>query len=467
MKPVGTMGSENHLDQPDTRLFEADHQENTMQYSTNWALLVISKIAVITSLLFSANVHAADPVPDEVQAIFANSCLTNCHQGNSPSGGLSLDDAATSGNALVDIVANCSNNGSNLVEPGDPAVSALYIKISSTNPNCGGIMPPGVANRLSDNDINTIFDWIVSIGPAAQFGLISMEDTSVTVQETDADVTLTVNRELGTQGAVTVDFVVSTVGADTAVSPTDYIAQTGTLAFADGETSKTITVTLADDDVFEGTEVFSVTLSNALGGAVLGGATQSKISITDNEFDNQPGTFFFSRVSYSSAEDAGDMEVMVIRSFGAAGQVTVDVNSTDGMALSNSDYQTVNTTLVFEEGIRNLTFNVVIVDDAIEESTESFTLTLSSPGNGAILGAPQSVTVTINDNDAPDNGGGGDNGGGDTSGGDNGGGDTSGGDNGGDDPIPAEEVDFEPAGSLTYLVCLLAIFAIKRRRKQR
>ena len=431
-----------------------------MQYNANWASTVISKIVVITILFGSANLYAADPVSDEVQAIFANSCLTNCHQGNNPSGGLSLDDAATSGNALVDVVANCSNNGSKLVEPGDPAVSVLYIKISSTNPNCGGIMPPGVVNRLSDNDINTIFDWIVSIGPAAQFGLISLNDTSVTVLETDTDVDLTVNRELGTQGEVTVDFIVSTVGTDTAVSPTDYVAQTGTLTFADGETSKTITVTLADDDVFEGTEVFSVTLSNAMGGAVLGGATQSKISITDNEFDNQPGTFFFSRVSYSVAEDAGNMEVMVIRSFGAAGQVTVDVNSTDGMALSGSDYQAVNTTLVFEEGIKNLTFNMTIVDDAIEEAEESFTLSLSNPGNGALLGTPQSVIVTVNDNDAPDNGGG------DDGGGDDGGGDSGGGDDGGE-PIPEEEVDFEPAGSLSYLIYLLAIFAIKRQRKQR
>lgn len=433
-----------------------------MQYSTNRLLTVISKITFMAVLLNSAGVYAADPVPDEVQTIFANSCLTNCHQGNNPSGGLSLDDAATSGNALVDVVANCSNNGSKLVEPGDPAVSVLYIKISSTNPNCGGIMPPGAVNRLSDNDINTIFDWIVSIGPAAQFGLISMNDTNVTVQETDADATLTVNRELGTQGEVTVDFVVSTVGTDTAVSPTDYVAQTGTLTFADGETSKNITVVLADDDVFEGTEVFSVTLSNVLGGAVPGGASQTKVSITDNEFDNQPGTFFFGRVAYSAAEDAGNMEVMVIRSFGAAGQVTVDVNTTDGMALSSSDYQAVNMTLVFEEGIKNLTFNVAIVDDAIEESAESFTLSLSNPGNGALLGAPQSVSVTINDNDAPDNGGG-DDGGGDTGGGDTGGDPTD----GGGDTVPEEEVDFEPAGSLSYLVYFLAIFAIKRRRKLR
>jgi hypothetical protein len=418
-----------------------------MQYLANRALIVLSKIVVIAILANSSYLYAADPVPDEVQAIFDNSCLTGCHQGNNPSGGLSLDDAVTSGNALVDVVALCSNNGSKLVEPGDPAVSVLYIKLFPDQ-NCGNdVMPAGGAPLLSDNDRSTIFDWIISIGPAAEFGLISMNDNAVTVQETDPSVTFTVNRELGSQGAVTVDFVVSTVGTDTAVSPTDYVAQSGTLTFAESETSQTITVVLADDDVFEGTEVFSVTLSNVLNGAVLGADVQTKVSITDNEFDNQPGTFFFSRVSYSVAEDAGNMEVSIIRSFGAAGQVSVNVTSTDDSALSNSDYQTVNTTLVFEEGIKNLPFNIAIIDDAIEELMESFSLTLSNPGNGAILGAPQSVTVSISDNDAPDTGGG----------------DGSGGNTGGD-VTPEEEAEFEAAGSLSYWFLLLTPFAVLRRK---
>ncbi len=419
-------------------------------------LKLISTIGLFVGFFQFQSLVAA--VPDDVQAVFANNTCLNCHTGNNPSGGLSLDDATISETSLVDVVANCSNNNSKLVDPGDPVNSVLYIKLANQNPNCGAGMPLN-GTMISAADLNTIFDWIVSIGPAAQFGLISLNDTAVTVQETDASVTLTVNRALGTQGQVTVDFAVSTLGTDTAVSPTDYVAQTGTLTFADGETSKTITVVLADDDVFEGTEVFSVTLSNVLGGAVLGGAVQTKVSITDNEFDNQPGTFFFGAVSYSAAEDVGNMEVMIIRSFGAAGQVSVDVSSFDGVALSNSDYQTVSNTLIFEEGIRNLTFDVAIVDDAVEEQTESFTLTLSNPGNGAILGAPQSVIVTINDNDAPDDGGG-DDGGGDDGGGDDG----TGGDDGGD-TTPEEEAEFEAAGSLSFILFLLTVFGFAQRKR--
>ncbi len=395
-------------------------------------------------------------VPDNVQAVFANSCLTNCHQGNAASGGLNLDDANISEASLLNVTANCNNN-LKLVDPGNPQMSALYIKLFP-NPNCGGVMPAGGAPLLSDIDRNVIFDWIVSIGPAAQFGLFSMAATTVDVNEADPQVVLTVNRELGTGGPVMVDFSAATVGTDTAVSPTDYVAQTGTLIFADGETSKDITVILADDDVFEGTEVFSVTLSNPQGGAVLGGAAQTKVSIIDNEFDNQPGTFFFSRVAYSVDENAGSFDVTILRSFGAGGQVMVNLASSDGTAIVNSDYQIVNSDLVFEEGVKNQTITVTILDDGSEEQSESFGLTLSNPANGALLGSPNNVTVTINDNDAPAGNGGG--GGG--SGGGSGGG--AGGSGGGTTTEPAPEVEFTAAGSLGVFTGILMLLLFRRRK---
>lgn len=413
-------------------------------------------LVLLGSFLLLSNINAA--VPDEVQTIFDNNCLTNCHQGNTPSGGLALDDADISETSLVDVVANCSNNNSKLVEPGDPAVSVLYIKLFP-NPNCGGVMPAGGAPMLSDTDRTVIFDWIVSIGPAAQFGLFSMAQTTVNVNETDPQVVLTVNRQLGTTGEVMVDFVVATVGTDTAVSPTDYEAQTGTLVFANGETSKEITVILVDDDVFEDTEVFSVTLSNPQGGAVLGGGNQTKVSIIDNEFDNQPGTFFFSRVSYSAAEDDGTFEVMILRSFGAAGQVSVNLASSNGTAMVNSDYEVVNSTLVFEEGVKNQTLSVVVMDDAIEEQVEQFSLTLSNPNNGALLGSPSNVTVTINDNDAPAGGGGGGGSGGGSGGGTGG----TGGGTGGGSSEPVPEVEFEAAGSVGFSSILLLLLLFRRR----
>ncbi len=51
---------------------------------------------------------------------------------------------------------------------------------------------------------------------------------------------------------------------------TDYTAASGTLDFAEGEMSRSFDVTILDDSLYEGDEVFTVTLSNVQGGATLG-----------------------------------------------------------------------------------------------------------------------------------------------------------------------------------------------------
>lgn len=412
---------------------------------------VFAVIATTSSLSINAD------VPAEVQAVFVNNGCLNCHGAVNPSGGLSLIDAATSEMELVNVNASCDGNQT-LVIPGDPDNSVLHRKISMQNPGCGGVMPPG-GSLISQADQNTIYDWIVSIGPAAQFGLIQLENTAVTVQETDTEVVLIVNRQFGTQGAVTVDYAVATVGADTATSPDDYVADTGTLTFADGETQQTITVALADDDVFEGTEEFSVTLSNIQNGAVLGSQLQTKVTIQDNEFDNQPGTFFFNRVNYSAGEGDGTLDVTIVRSFGAAGIVTVDVNSTDGSAVAGMDFDVVSQTLQYAEGVRSAVFSITLLEDQEDEGDETFTLTLSNPGGGSLLGTPTTVTVTISDND-------GDTGGGGTGGGDTGGG-TGGGDTGGDTGTtePPEE-EYTVAGGLGIWLTLGVPLLIFLRRKK-
>jgi len=401
-----------------------------------------------SSISFSA-------VPDEVQTIFASNTCLDCHSGNTPSGNLSLDDANISETALVDITANCSNNNAKLVEPGDAPNSVLYQKLSNQNINCGGVMPPS-GNLISDSDLNIIFDWIVSIGSAGQSGLIEMQETTVLVQETDPDVTLIVARQLGLQGQVTVDYTVSSVGNDGAESPSDFVSQTGTLTFENNESSKDIIVVLADDEEFEGDEVFSVTLSNPTNGAVLGRESQSKVTITDNEVENLPGTFFFDRASYSGDEGIGELQITVIRSFGTAGQVTVDLISSNGSAIAGSDYQVINQTLVFEDGERSSIIPITFLDDQIEEDSESFTLGLSNPTAGSLIGSTQSLVVTIIDNDATSGGDGGNDGGSD-------GGDTGAG-SGTTPEVPVVEAEYEAAGAFYYLILLLLTLPFMRNR---
>jgi glucose/arabinose dehydrogenase len=63
----------------------------------------------------------------------------------------------------------------------------------------------------------------------------------------------------------------------------DYTAAAGTLNFAAGEASKTVSVPLVDDFYVEGNETFSLSLSNPSGGAVLGANATVTVTIADND----------------------------------------------------------------------------------------------------------------------------------------------------------------------------------------
>ena len=85
----------------------------------------------------------------------------------------------------------------------------------------------------------------------------------------DSAIAFAVSLDRAATDTVTVDYATSN---GSATAGEDYTATSGTLSFAAGETSKTVSVPIADDNENESDETFTVTLSNA-SGAVLGTAS--------------------------------------------------------------------------------------------------------------------------------------------------------------------------------------------------
>ena len=102
------------------------------------------------------------------------------------------------------------------------------------------------------------------------------------VNESTATITVTVNRTGDVSATTTVDFATSD---GTATAGSDYTATTGTVTFAPGQLSKTFTVPIINDTVFEGgtNETFNVTLSNPTSGVILSSPSTLVITIQDNE----------------------------------------------------------------------------------------------------------------------------------------------------------------------------------------
>jgi hypothetical protein len=109
---------------------------------------------------------------------------------------------------------------------------------------------------------------------------------------------------------VTVNYLTSdTAGANrcdvlngVASSRCDYEMSLGTVSFAAGETSKTISIPIIDDAYAEGSETLTVTLSNATG-ASLGTPSSAPVIISDNETTNGPNPIsdarYYVRVHYT------------------------------------------------------------------------------------------------------------------------------------------------------------------------
>jgi hypothetical protein len=67
----------------------------------------------------------------------------------------------------------------------------------------------------------------------------------------------------------------------TATQKQDFTVARGTLNFAPGEVSKTISLLISEDSKVEGTEIFTISLSNPVAGAI-GTTGTASIQITDD-----------------------------------------------------------------------------------------------------------------------------------------------------------------------------------------
>jgi uncharacterized repeat protein (TIGR01451 family) len=136
--------------------------------------------------------------------------------------------------------------------------------------------------------------YIVSLSNGAVYQItaansLQLPASSYTVGESVGSAAIIVNRTGNTSGAVTIDYATSdSSGLNACSSVTgaassrcDYATTIGTLRFAAGENSKTIYIPIVDDNISDGNEIFTITLSNS-SGASLGTTSAATITITDN-----------------------------------------------------------------------------------------------------------------------------------------------------------------------------------------
>ncbi|XP_015673438.1 sodium/calcium exchanger 1 isoform X8 [Protobothrops mucrosquamatus] len=175
----------------------------------------------------------------------------------------------------------------------------------------------------------------------------------------------------------------------TANAGSDYEFTEGTVVFKPGEIQKEIRVGIIDDDIFEEDENFLVHLSNVKVSeqseegnhlttvACLGSPATATVTIFD---DDHAGIFTFEEPVTHVSESVGTMEVKVLRTSGARGNVIVPYKTIEGTAKgSGEDFEDTCGELEFQndEIVKFITLR--ILDREEYEKECSFYLVLEEP----------------------------------------------------------------------------------------
>ena len=171
-------------------------------------------------------------------------------------------------------------------------------------------------------------------------------------------------------------------------------------------------ITIVNDTIVEGNETLTLQLSNprfvvagppvniASGNCAsfVGGICAVPLTIID---DDQGGEIQFKSATYAVTEGTLNASIILTRTGGLGGPVTVDFTTVDGLgtAVAGSDYVSTSRTVTFPASSTTQTVLVPIINDTLDEPAETVKMRLSNPGGGAVLGALDTATLTITDND--------------------------------------------------------------------
>jgi uncharacterized repeat protein (TIGR01451 family)/uncharacterized delta-60 repeat protein len=353
-------------------------------------------------------------VPDSTLVIQSDDSLVGF---SGPS--YTVNENAIAGYASITVLRSGTTNSSvsidYLTRPGTATAPEDYTNVTDTLTFAPGetlktFQVPIVNDALVEGS-ETVGLFLTNITGASQLGIssatlvivdddfspgrIQFASPNFVVNEYETNAVITVVRIGGTFGIVTVDYDTS---PGTAQPVSDYQPRSGQLTFADGVSVNTFSVPIVPDLDAETNETVTLTLMSP-GGATLGTNATAILTIINNNLTN--GAFSFTATNYTATESNRSVTLAVARQFGTGGAVSVDYRTVSGTASNGLDFIAVTNTLFWANGDSSpkLITDIVLVDDALVEDPETFTVELFNPTGGAIVGARGTTTVTILDED--------------------------------------------------------------------
>jgi Ca2+-binding RTX toxin-like protein len=284
--------------------------------------------------------------------------------------------------------------------------AADTLDFTAFNPNFLSITNDGVNTRIvGDTNNDGVGDFTVTLNgvhtsvngvtvggstpPPPPPPTVAIND--VMADETAGSVTFTVTRSGSLTAASSVNFGTAD---GTATAGSDYTALSGTVSFAAGEATKTVTVAVTNDPLVEGAETFTVNLTGGTNVTIADAQGMGTITSEDVPPRSAPA-IAVSDVTVNEA--AGPLTFTITRSGDLSLASTVNFATADGTASAGSDYTAATGSVNFAAGQATATVTVQITNDTLVESPETLFLNLTAGTNATIADAQGVGTINSDD----------------------------------------------------------------------
>jgi hypothetical protein len=243
------------------------------------------------------------------------------------------------------------------------------------------------ANGASNTVSVLLNDDGAPLPPALRIG-----DVTVTEGNTGT-VAATFTVALSAVSAEPVSVAYATADGTATAAGSDYRAASGTLAFAPGQTSKTISVLVNGDRLPELNETFVVNLSSPTHSTIADGQAIGTI------VDDEPRISFGDVTRYEGKKNQTTLFSFTVTLSAAYDQpVTLSYRTTDGTAkASDQDYVARTGTLTFAPGETTKIITIEVKGDNKKEADETFYLDLFGLSNNSLFTRSRGVGAVLND----------------------------------------------------------------------
>ena len=232
-------------------------------------------------------------------------------------------------------------------------------------------------------------------GTAALPAITITAGTSPVAEGTSAVFTL--SRTGSTTDALTVNVTVSEAGGDMVAASNE---GDRTVTFLANSTTVTLSIATVSDSVAEANSVVTATVAADTGSPAsysVAAPGSAMVTVRDDDSTITASVPTVTLRTQSVPESIGTAMLVVTLDQPASAPLSVPWYTLSSTAASPGDYTNGAGTLIIPSGVTNATISITIIDDAVEEPTETV-LVLLSPGDGYELGG-SGATVSILDDD--------------------------------------------------------------------